>query len=218
MWWKRSFEKRAKALIGKYVLVGLETVDADENVIESWEIHGRIKSITAQCITLELAGVKRARAIVLCTQNDSLNLQVALKARRLNKAIQVVVRIFDDEFAQSLHDQFGFTAFSATNMAAPAFASAAAGLEMSSPITVEGETLNLVRLKLVPGSRLAQLSVGEFEEQLNVSIVLLRRNHESDLHPASRQILQEGDALVVLGGPLEISTLVKSNTPPPKRK
>ena len=214
--------------LGYRVVHHLYDLDQDVVVVEanpSAELVAAVKQMgvpviendASKEVTLELAGVRRARAIVLCTQNDSLNLQVALKARRLNKTIQVVVRIFDDEFAQSLHDQFGFTAFSATNMAAPAFASAAAGVDMSSPITVEGETLNLARLKLVPASKLAELSVGEFEEQYDVSIVMLRRNNESDLHPAGREKLSEGDALVVLGGPAEIGVLVKNNAPAPRK-
>jgi hypothetical protein len=64
-------------------------------------------------LTLESAGVRSARAIILCTQNDSLNLKVALKARRLKPEVQVIIRIFDDDFAHALHDQFGFIAFSA---------------------------------------------------------------------------------------------------------
>ncbi|MCI0520689.1 MAG: NAD-binding protein, partial [Chloroflexi bacterium] len=64
--------------------------------------------------TLREAGVERARALILCTQNDSLNLQMAVKARSLNPEIRVIVRIFDDDFAQALHAQFGFTAYSAT--------------------------------------------------------------------------------------------------------
>ncbi len=165
-------------------------------------------------VTLEAAGIKRAKAIVLCTQNDSLNLQVALKARRLKPGIHVVVRIFDDEFAQALQEQFGFTAFSATGMAAPAFAAAAGGVDMTRPITVEGETLSLARLKVSSHSTLAGQPVGAIEAHYNVSVVLLRRNMESDLHPAGDTRLAAGDALAVLGGPAEISLLAQDNNRP----
>ncbi|MEA2008062.1 MAG: NAD(P)-binding protein, partial [Chloroflexota bacterium] len=63
---------------------------------------------------LTAANVSQARAIMLCTQNDSLNLQIALKARDLNPNIQVVIRIFDNGFAHSLQEQFGFHAMSTT--------------------------------------------------------------------------------------------------------
>lgn len=161
--------------------------------------------------TLEAASVSKARAILLCTQNDSMNLQIGLKARKLNPNIQVVLRIFDDDFADALQDQFGFTAFSATGMAAPAFAAAAAGVEMTRPLTIEGETLSLARLTLSPDSAITRYTVGEMETHYNLSVVLLRRNHESDLHPPADAQLLPGDALAVLGGPAEISLLSRDN-------
>lgn len=161
--------------------------------------------------TLEAAGIHRARSVILCTQNDSLNLQVALKARRLRPGIHVVVRIFDDDFADALHDQFGFTAMSATGMAAPAFASAASGVDITRPITVEGEMLSLARLELHPKSNLISMTVSKVEAHYNVSVVLLHRNHEADLHPAAECVLMSGDSLGVLGGPEEISLLVQDN-------
>jgi Trk K+ transport system NAD-binding subunit len=162
-------------------------------------------------VTLDAAGVRRARTIVLCTQNDSMNLQIALKARRMNPRLQVVVRIFDDEFADALQEQFGFTAMSATSMAAPAFAAAAANVDMTRPIVVEGESMSLARLKLTAQSALAGRSIGDIEKQYNLSVVLLRRNQESDLHPAAETELMAGDALAVLGGINEISLLAQDN-------
>jgi Trk K+ transport system NAD-binding subunit len=161
--------------------------------------------------TLEASGVRHARSIILCTQNDSLNLHVALKARDLNPAIHVIIRIFDDDFAQGLQRQFGFTAMSATGMAAPAFASAAAGVDMTSPIAVEGETLSLARLNVPQASGLVGQSVGQVEMGFNVSIVLLRRNGEPDFHPSSERQLKGGDVLAILGGPGDISSLVDAN-------
>ena len=160
---------------------------------------------------LEAAGIHKAKSIILCTQNDSLNLQVALKARRMKPGISVTVRIFDDEFAASLHEQFGFLALSATGMAAPIFAGSAAGLEMTQPITVEGVTLSLGRIKVNPGSSLRHQTVQDLEQRFNLSIVLLRRDEESDLHPTAELEILEGDGLAILGGQAEISLISKAN-------
>ncbi len=124
---------------------------------------------------LEKAGIHKARAITLCVQADSLNLQIAVKARSLNPDIDVVIRIFDEEFARSIHNQFGFIALSATSMSAPAFAAAAAGMEITHPITVEGEPLSLARTCLPKTSKLKGKSVAFIEEHYDVSVVLLRR-------------------------------------------
>jgi len=164
-------------------------------------------------LALESAGVRHARAIIICTQNDSLNLKVALKARKLRPEIQVVIRIFDDDFAQALQQQFGYIAFSATGMAAPAFAAAASGVEMTQPITIEGQAMSLAHLKVEPSSQLVDLTINDMEQKYNLSVVFMRRNSFSDFHPSADTRVLTLDVLAVLGGPNEIRTLVCANNP-----
>lgn len=158
---------------------------------------------------LEGAGAARARAILLCTQNDVLNLQIAFLARRMNPDVEVIIRIFDDQFAEDVGRQFGFRALSATGLAAPAFAAAAAGVDMTRPITVDGRPMSLASLELRRGSQLAGRSVGEIEREFDVSVVLLRRNGASDPHPAADRIAAEGDTLAVLGEAEAIGRVVR---------
>ena len=208
--------------VGYRVVRYLQEMNQDVVVVEinpQTELATRIHNMDIPIIaddatrqsTLEAAGVEKARSIILCTQNDSLNLQVALKARSLNPTIHVVVRIFDDDFAQALQEQFGFSALSATGMAAPAFAAAGAGVDVTRPITVEGTSLSLARLSVNPGGRLANLTVGEVEKNYEVSVVLLRHDGNSDFHPVATKSLSSGDALAILGGPKEINNLVQDN-------
>ena len=160
---------------------------------------------------LESAGVRNAKTIILCMQNDSVNLQVALKARSINPAIKVVVRIFDEDFARALHDQFGFTALSATEMAAPVFAAAAAGMNVTNPISVEGQQLSLANLTISKGSTLAGRTVGFIEDNYHLSIVFVRFDHHSEMHPTDSRVLTSGDMLGVLGGPEQLSHLLHDN-------
>jgi voltage-gated potassium channel len=124
---------------------------------------------------LEAAGVRAARVIMLCTQNDSLNLQMAVKARGMNHAIHVVIRIFDDDFAAALQQQFGFSAISATGMAAPIFAATAAGANLTPPIMVEGNPLCFATVEFPSCFEARKLTLHELERQYHVSVVLLRR-------------------------------------------
>lgn len=160
---------------------------------------------------LEAARVGKARTIIICTQNDSLNLQIAFRARRMNPSINVVLRIFDFEFAHTLETQFGFRAMSATGMSAPLFAAAAVGVDITQPITVQGEALSLASMELARPSRLIGQSVAEIEQNYHVSVVLLRQNHESDFHPSGERTLANRDILAVLGGPEQISRLADDN-------
>jgi Trk K+ transport system NAD-binding subunit len=161
--------------------------------------------------SLEGANIKDARTIILASQDDAMNLQIALKARSLNPKIQVVIRIFDEDFAHALQEQFGFIALSATEMAAPVFAAAASGADVTNPISIEGQQLSLARLAITRSSKLGGKTVGYVEDNYHLNIILLRRDHQSEMHPTDARPLTAGDTLAVLGGPHEIAKLVQDN-------
>ncbi len=160
---------------------------------------------------LEAANIAAARTIILASQEDAMNLQIALKARSLNPDIDVVIRIFDEDFAHSLQDQFGFTALSATEMAAPVFAAAASGADVTNPISIEGQQLSLARLTIPSSSSLADKTVGFVEDNYHLNIILLRHDHQSEMHPTDMRPLHAGDTLAVLGGPEQLSRLMQDN-------
>lgn len=160
---------------------------------------------------LEGANIKAARTIILASQNDAMNLQIALRARSLNPKIQVVIRIFDEDFAHALQEQFGFTALSATEMAAPVFASAASGADFTNPISIEGQQLSLARLTISRSSHLANKTIGYVEDNYHLNIILLRRDHQSEMHPTDASPLHAGDMLAVLGGPQQLAKLVQDS-------
>lgn len=182
----------AESLIERTKALGIPVVPGD----------GRQEEI------LHAAAITRAKAVVLCIQNDSLNLQIALKARRLNPNIRIIIRIFEDDFAESLAEQFQFRAMSSTQMATPAFAAAAAGVDMTQPITIEGESFSLASLQV---ARLVGQSVQQIEQKYDVSVVLLRHQQESDFHPRGDRLLESGDLLAVLGGAEVILRLTEAN-------
>jgi voltage-gated potassium channel len=157
------------------------------------------------------AGIKTARTVVLCTQNDSLNLQIALKARNLNPEIDVVIRIFDDDFACSLQKQFGFRALSATGMAAPVFAASAANIDLTSPIDIEGVPHNLARLTISQRSKLRGSLVEEIEENFNVSVVMVIQGGVKDFHPSGEIRIIDQDTLAIIGVPGNINKVVQMN-------
>lgn len=160
---------------------------------------------------LVAAGVQRARAIMLCTQNDSTNLRMALKARNLNPTIEVVIRIFDDDFAASLQSQFGFHAMSATGMAAPLFASVGAHIDVTPPITIEGQPHILANLEIRDKSHLSGKTVQQIEEGFKVSVVLLCRDGERLFHPAGVERIAAGQTVAIFGEPEHINLLIHEN-------
>jgi Trk K+ transport system NAD-binding subunit len=160
---------------------------------------------------LEAANIKEARTIILASQNDSMNLQIALKARSMNPRIKVVVRIFDEDFAHALQEQFGFIALSATEMAAPVFAAAASGVDVTNPISVEGQLLSLARITVSEDSPIAGKTVAYAENHYHLSVVLIRYDHQSEMHPAHDSPINAGYTLAVLGGPDALHHLMRDN-------
>jgi voltage-gated potassium channel len=150
---------------------------------------------------LEAAGVRRASSIILCIQNDAVNLKIALKARSMNPNIRVIIRIFDDDFAKALTEQFGFIALSGTGLAAPAFAASATNSEITRPVSIEGESLSLARIQINPGSNLENETVGGIEDGYNASIILVRHDGESNFHPTDAHPILANDIIAVLGRP-----------------
>jgi Trk K+ transport system NAD-binding subunit len=193
--------------------VAVVEIKADQHtVIAAREMGLPVIEEDARNVTaLDGANIKNAETIILASQNDAMNLQIALKARSLNPRIQVVIRIFDEDFAHALHEQFGFIALSATEMAAPVFAAAAAGADVTNPISIEGQQLSLARLTIAPSSPLARKTVGYVEDNYHLNIILLRRDHTSEMHPTDTSQLNAGDTLAVLGGPEQLSRLMQDS-------
>ena len=157
---------------------------------------------------LDAAGIRKASSIILCIQNDAINLKIALKARSLNPGIRVIIRIFDDDFAHALTDQFGFIALSGTGLAAPAFAASATDSEITRPISIEGESLSLARITISPGCTLEGKTVGQIEDNYIVSVILVRHDGKSDFHPTDSHPVAMNDMVAVLGRPDRLHQLI----------
>ncbi len=72
------------------------------------------------------AGVPAARCIVVATNDDLGNLEVALDARRMNPGIRVLLRFYDQRMAAKIQAAFGIDeAFSSAALAAPVIAAKA---------------------------------------------------------------------------------------------
>jgi voltage-gated potassium channel len=162
--------------------------------------------------TLEAAGFTRARTLIICTSNDTLNLQIAIKARSLNSKARILVRVFDEEFAEQIENQFGIDQiFSASTLAAPAIAGAATQSDVSSPIAISGRTLSLARVLLGESSKIAGMTIEQFENKFDVTVVLLERGHKADLHPHNDITLLAGDNIALFAEPKTLMAISRQN-------
>jgi len=147
---------------------------------------------------LEQAGVREASAIVVCTQDDLTNLDIALDARELHPGIKVVLRMFDAQLAERARRGFGIrTAFSTSALAAPVFAAAATRAQIDYSFYVDDVLLNVARATVQAGSALEGRTIAQVEQELDLTVVLYQGAECLDLHPAPGITLRAGDRLVV---------------------
>jgi len=152
--------------------------------------------------TLEQAGMERARAALLVTDDDLANLDAALTARLINPRIRVVVRLFDDTLAAKVSAAFEVSAISSSLTAAPAFVAAAIERSPYHALQVDGETVHVTELVLEPGSRLAGQRVQEVERKLGIDIAFHKRGDAIGVPPTPDLVLHDADRLLVVA-PLE---------------
>lgn len=97
--------------------------------------------------TLRDAGIHEARAVLCCTSDDLLNIEMALDALKVCPSARVIVRLFDLNLASQLERGFGITKVLAmARTSAPAFAAAALGERVRGAVTVDGEPFIVARV------------------------------------------------------------------------
>jgi voltage-gated potassium channel len=118
------------------------------------------------------AGVEHAHSIIVATDDDMANLEVALDARRMNPAIRTAVRLFDQATASKLRDAFELDfAFSPSAIAAPTVAAMALDCNVVSAFTLDGASYVVAEIAIASGSRWAGSSVGELERTAKLRVL-----------------------------------------------
>ena len=147
------------------------------------------------------AGIARARSLVLTTDDDLANLEIALDARRLTPGIRVVLRMFDPNTASKVRDGFQIRAvLSPSDLSAPAFAVAALEKNIVASTLIDGVLVVTQRCVVALGSPAAGRTVGDLTRTHGVGIVERRpRSGEPRLFPDPDTRIDVGDGNLVQG-------------------
>ncbi|MBN1993597.1 MAG: potassium channel protein [Anaerolineae bacterium] len=164
------------------------------------------------------AAIAHAESIVPCTNDDLINLSIALQARRLVPNIKVVLRMVDVEMAANVRSGFGIhTAFSIPELSAPAFAAASTRVPLDYAFSFgEGEErglLTITSFTLVEESVLVGYTVARLETEFNVAVIAHRCQGKFELHPPDDTVLCTGNRFIVSASP-EAITQIARLTPP----
>jgi len=184
-----------------------ELIDADIPVI-----LGDVRSYDV----LEKAGVARAKTVVVCTNQDMANIEAAFHVRELNPQARLILRIFEDEVAQSVQEGFQVDAvLSRSAIAAIAFAYAALGVDVLESFQLGDLNYVLARVPLHKKASLIGRTVAEVTQDYDVTVVFLCRGGRLVDEPAPGTQLEVGDDVFVFVASDRLMALVQSATEGP---
>jgi voltage-gated potassium channel len=155
------------------------------------------------------AGVPVARAIVIATNDDMANLEVALDARRMNPKIRVMMRLYDQQIAKKIADAFAVdVAFSSSALAAPIVAAMALQTKVISTFTIAG--VDHVTSEITVDARSADVgkTVAEFEALFKARVLAQTTpGAGTQSPPALDARVKAGDILIVHAAAAQITAI-----------
>jgi Trk K+ transport system NAD-binding subunit len=160
--------------------------------------------VGAPIAELSRTNLATAKSVIAVTEDQMVNLEVALLARNANRNIGVVVRTYDQRFSDNLKDFMpDARALAAYALSAEAFASAAFGENVLGLFRLNQQTILVTEYCIsandtLVGKSLAQVAYGYgvvpvYHQELNVMY-----DSERFLLPADERVLDVGDRLIVL--------------------
>ena len=142
-----------------------------------------------------------ARCIILATNDDLANLEIALDARRINPRIRVVLRMFDQNMADKIKSGFNLqVAMSQSAISAPAFVLAALERPVVSSLMVDDQLVVMERWPVQSDSVFCGRTVGEIMAAHALAVVEHRpATGPRRLFPAPDVRVASGDEVLVQG-------------------
>lgn len=158
---------------------------------------------------LEAAGIHRARAIISAVDDDAENIFITMVARSVSPTVWIVARAEQEESIDRLHTAGASRIFSPFVTAGREMAYAAIKQRVVDFIEVEAEKappLRLEELRIDPGSDLVGKVLGEIRGRAT-ALAVRRADGSVVAPPDDSVVLEEGDALVLLGEREELRPL-----------
>ncbi len=151
--------------------------------------------------SLQAVGVSRARALVLLTSSDAVNLEAALLGQSYRDDLRVVLRLSDDDLAERVQKSLGKAVVrSVFQLAADGFAAAAAERRVIATLSVNGDTLMVAEIPVETDSELAGMALGAADVSEHTRVIALQRavGGELEWQPDPETRLAAGNQLVVV--------------------
>ena len=141
--------------------------------------------------TLKTAGIDRAKALIITVNNDTINMVIAQKAKKLNPKIRVVSRIYSEELAElAMKSGFSDEALSTTKLVYGMFI--AGSLVDIEPLP------EIIPVKINEKSKIAGKKVGEIEDKFGILILAVVKKSGEIIRDRNYRI-HINDTVIVFG-------------------
>ena len=159
--------------------------------------------------TLMAAEIQHAKVVIIATNDDIANLEVALDSRRLNPKIRVVMRLFEQSIAQKISNAFLVdVAFSDSALAAPMVTAMSLGAKVTGTTMIAGIPHVTAELRVEEESPLAGKRIEEVERGYCCKVLARTpRSGPVQLPPAGNTPVVADDVLVVHSPSSQLATL-----------
>jgi Trk K+ transport system NAD-binding subunit len=167
--------------------------------------------------TLRSASVANARALLLLTGSDVVNLEAALQGRAWRDDLRVVLRLFDDDLAERVERSLGIAnSRSVSRLAASAFAAAMMQRQVIATLPIGRAVLMIAEVPVIAGTPLAGRPIDTANEPGHVRVIALRHHDGNDLDwaPASTYELRPLDRLIVVATQAGLGRLLARSMAP----
>ena len=163
--------------------------------------------------TLLSMGVPKARALVLLTSSDAVNLEAAMLGQSYRDDLQVVLRVSDDDLAERVQRTLGKAVVrSVFQLAAEGFAAAVVERRVIATLSLDHATLLVAEVPVEPGSALVGLRIAEvgLSEHSRVLAVQPAEGDTPEWRPSPQTVLRAGNQLVVVATRVGLNELLES--------
>lgn len=146
------------------------------------------------------ADLLKARCVIAATDQDLVNIEVALDTHRIRPDLPVVVRLFDQDLARQLETALDIRrALGMSALAAPSFAAAAMGDAILASFPLDNVPFVVGRQFVAEGPLLECGTVGALAHRHQLHTLVIERDGQCVPLPRREEALRPGDRLSLFG-------------------
>lgn len=141
------------------------------------------------------AGIERAPSVLLTTNDDAMNIYLAVYCRRLNPELRIVSRITHERNLEAIHRAGADFVLSYASLGAEHAFSLVRGREL----ILLGEQFELFAIPVPPALADRTLAESEIGDRTGLNVIAIQHGDEFTTNPTGATRLPEGGEMVMLG-------------------